>query len=177
MTSLPRPEGMTGRARMRLRVVTQWLHLSAMAGLVGGTILLQVGLFPYLADQAGRVPAEVGPEVVDRWFSVFPWIGLGVFLTTGVFLFLFWLRDAGLSVRQSLTTTYVKLLVVKVVLAHLALGIGAGLGLTRAMRDQSTVWLMIVIGLVVVIVLISATLRRLPLPRPTPSRAGPGGAP
>jgi len=43
-----------------------------MAGLVGATILIRVGLFAYLDDQAGRVPAEVGPEIMDRWFSCFP---------------------------------------------------------------------------------------------------------
>lgn len=164
MNDLDRGEGMTEVTRVRLRTVTQWLHLSVMAGLVGATILLRLGLFPYLDDQAGRVPAEVGPEIVDRWFSVFPWIGLVVFLTTGVFLFLFWLRDTGLSLRESLTTTYVKLLVVKVVLANLALGIGVGLGLSRSMLENAEVWLTAVIGLVVVIVSISATLRRLPIP-------------
>ena len=171
MTNLVGGEGMTEVTRVRLRTVTQWLHLSVMAGLVGATILLRLGLFPYLDDQAGRVPAEVGPEIVDRWFSVFPWIGLVVFLTTGVFLFLFWLRDTGLSLRESLTTTYVKLLLVKVVLANLALGIGVGLGLSRSMLESAEVWLTAVIGLVVVIVLISATLRR--LPRPTPPTAAP----
>ena len=169
MTNLLRGEGMTEGTRVRLRTITQWLHLSVMAGLVGATILIRLGLFPYLDDHAGRVPAEVGPEIVDRWFSVFPWIGLGVFLTTGVFLFLFWLRDTGLTLGESLTTTYVKLLVVEVLLAHLALGIGVGLGLIRSMREDAEVWLTAVIGLVVVIMLISATLRR--LPRPTPPTA------
>ncbi len=75
MNDLDRGEGMTEGTRVRLRTVTQWLHLSVMAGLVGATILIRLGLFPYLDDQAGRVPAEVGPEIVDRWFSVFPWIG------------------------------------------------------------------------------------------------------
>lgn len=171
--SLLRGEGMSAGRRVLLRTITQWLHLSAMAGLVGATILIRVGLFPYLDTQAGRVPAEVGPEVVDRWFSVFPWIGVGVFLTTGVFLFLFWLRDSGLSLRQSLATTYLRLLLVKVVLANLALGIGVGLGLSRSMRDQATAWLTVVIGLVVVIVLISATLRRVPMPRPARSELPP----
>ena len=43
-----------------------------MGGLVGATILVWVGLFPYLDAQAVRVPGEVGPEIVDRWFSCSP---------------------------------------------------------------------------------------------------------
>lgn len=159
-----RGEGMSERTRVRLRALTQWLHLSAMAGLVGSAVLLQIVVLPYVADPSRRVPAEVGPDVVDLWYSVFPWVGAAVFIVTGVFLFLFWLRDAGLTLRRSLTTTYVKLLLVKIVLANAALGIGMALGLSPTMAEDAGTWLAVTIALVVVIVLISATLRRLPLP-------------
>ena len=72
MKNLLRGPAMSEGTRMRLGTITKWLHLSAMGGLVGATILIRVGLFPYLDDQAGRVPAEVGPEIVDRWFSCSP---------------------------------------------------------------------------------------------------------
>ena len=159
-----RGEGMSESTRVRLRALTQWLHLSVMAGLVGSAVLLRIAFLPYVGDPNRGVPAEVGPGVVDRWYSVFPWVGTAVFIATGVFLFLFWLRDAGLTLRQSLATTYVKLLLVKIVLANAALGIGVALGLSATMAEDAEAWLVVTIALVVVIVLISSTLRRLPLP-------------
>lgn len=159
-----RGEGLSERAGVRLRTLTQWLHLSAMAGLVGSAILFRVGILPYVEDPGRVLPDEVGPDLVDRWYSIFPWVGLAVFLTTGVFLFLFWLRDSGLGLRESLGTTYVKLLLGKVLLAHVALGVGVAMGLARSMAEDAEVWVSVILGLVVVIVLISATLRRLPMP-------------
>lgn len=170
----PRGEGMPEATRVRLRTLTQWLHLSAMAGLVGSALLLRLGLLPYLDDRGPAVPREVGLDVVDRWYSVFPWVGAVVFLTTGVFLFLFWLRDTGLGLRASLATTYVKLLAVKVALANVALGLAVGMGLSRSMADDAQTWLTVTIALVVVIVLISAALRRL-LPATANRGDGRGG--
>lgn len=51
MMKLYRGDSMTEGTRARLRTITEWLHVSGMAGLVGATVI-RLSLFPYFDDQA-----------------------------------------------------------------------------------------------------------------------------
>lgn len=117
-----------------LRTINQWLHLSAAGALAGSALFILVALSRFLDTPEGEAVAFVGPSVVDRWYSVFPWVGLAVFFTTGILNFLFWLSDFGLTLKQPLGTTYVKLLALKLLLAHTALLVAILLGFLRACR-------------------------------------------
>lgn len=143
-----------------LRTVVQWLHLSAAGALVGSAIFILIVLGRFLGTAEGQAAAFVGPRVVDRWHSVFPWIGLAVFFRTGLLNFLFWLSDAGLTIKQSLRTTYVKLLALKLLLANAVIIIAILLGFLSGMQEDYRAWVGVIFGLVVPIVLISAALRR-----------------
>lgn len=158
-----------------LRTIVQWLHLSAAAGLVGSALFILVALSRFLGTPKGEAGAFVGPAVVDRWYSFFPWVGLAVFLTTGILNFLFWLADAGLTLKQSLGTTYVKLLALKLLLANAVLLIGILLGFLPGMQEDYTAWVAVILALVVPIVLISAALRRYRLGAEELARIGPPG--
>lgn len=146
------------RGSVGLRTVIQWLHLSAAAVIVASAIFMRLIMIPLLQATA---PERI-PVIVHRFYSIFPWIGLVIFLSTGLLNYLFWLADAGYTPRQSLRTRYVKALVVKVLLANVLLLVSILFGFIPAMDDNAANWLWLPIGLGVVIVLISAGLRRSP---------------
>lgn len=153
------PEARGPLSSLGLRVINQWLHLSAAGVIVGSAIFIRVIMISRLEDQGA---AEQIPGVVDRFYSIFPWIALAIFFTTGLLNYLFWLADTGYAPKESLRTPYVKLLVVKVLLAHVLVGVAIALGLVGSMQENPDGWLNLLIAVGATIVLISATLRRSP---------------
>ncbi|MGQ0669021.1 MAG: hypothetical protein ACT4PO_05025 [Actinomycetota bacterium] len=143
-----------------LRLTNQWLHLSAAGVAIGAALFQRIIMVPRL-EEAGATPDQIA-RAIDGFYSLFPWIQLGIFVTTGFFNYLFWLADTGYAPKESLRTPYVKLLIVKVLLANVLLGLGIVIGFVRSMQENPEPWLtaLIVVGLV--IVLISASLRRSP---------------
>lgn len=155
-----------------VRVVNQLLHLSAAGLLVGSAIFMRLIMIPRL--EATGAAASI-PGVVDRFYSIFPWIALGVFLTTGLLNYLFWLAGTPYSAKESLRTPYVKVLLVKVALANVLLGLAVLFGFIRGMQENAEDWLWVLIALGVVITLISAALRRAPGRWHREAPAGPAG--
>jgi uncharacterized membrane protein len=142
-----------------LRLITQALHLAAAGVIVGSAIFMRAIMIPRLeaAGAAGSIP-----EIVDRFYSIFPWIALVGFSTTGLLNCLFWLADTGLNPKESLETTYVRALLVKVLLANALLLVSILFGFLGSMQEDAKTWLWVPIALGVLIVLISAGLRRSP---------------
>lgn len=129
MTNLPEPRQGGALWSPTLRLLNQLLHLFAAAVSVGVPFFLAVFMIPRLEAQGA---AETIPNVVDRFYSVLPWVTLAVFFTTGFFNFLFWLADSGYGPKESLGTTYVRALILKVVLAHVLVGFGIAFGFSGA---------------------------------------------
>jgi uncharacterized membrane protein len=127
--------------------------------IVGSAIFMAVIMIPRLED---RGAAEQIPGIVDRFYSIFPWIALAIFFTTGLLNYSFWLADTGHTPKESLRTPYVKLLIVKVLLAHVLVGVAIALGLVGSMQQNPDGWLILLIVVGATIVLISAALRRSP---------------
>lgn len=142
-----------------LRAVNQTLHLSAAGVMVGSAIFMRLIMIPRL--EATGAAASI-PDVVDRFYSIFPWIALAVFVTTGLLNYLFWLAGTPYGAKQSLGTPYVRLLLVKVALANVLLGLAILFGFIGGMQDNARGWLWVLIALGVAIVSISAALRRAP---------------
>lgn len=155
-----------------VRVLTQLLHLSAAGVIVGSAIFMRLIMIPRL--EATGAAASI-PDVVDRFYSIFPWIALAVFFSSGLLNYLVWLAGTGYSAKQSLRTPYVRVLLVKVALAHALVGLAILFGFIRGMQENAEDWLWVLIALGMVITLISAALRRAPgrWHRETP--AGPAG--
>lgn len=141
-----------------LRLVNQLLHLSAAGVIVGSPIFMRLVMIPRLDHHA---PEQI-PGVIDRFYSTAPWIALAIFLTTGLLNYLFWLADTGYQPKESLATTYVKALIVKVLLANVLLLVGIAFGFVKSMQRDPEGWLNLSIALGATIVLISAGLRRSP---------------
>lgn len=159
MTKLPEPRQGGALWSPTLRLLNQLLHLFAAAVSVGVPFFLAVFMIPRLEAQGA---AETIPNVVDRFYSVLPWVTLAVFFTTGFFNFLFWLADSGYGPKESLGTTYVRALILKVVLAHVLVGFGIAFGLSPGMQEDARPWAWVLFGIGITIVLISAGLRRSP---------------
>jgi len=159
MASLPeRAEG-SALFRAAVRALNQALHLFAAAVTVGVPFFLAVIAIPRLeAEGAG----DSVPAVVDRFYSIFPWITLAVFFTTGLYNYVVWLIGSGYGPKASLGTTYVKALIVKVALAHVLVGLGIALGFVSGMQEDARAWLWVLFAIGAAIVLISAGLRRSP---------------
>jgi uncharacterized membrane protein len=158
MTSLsePRPGVLASPA---FRALVQALHLLAATVSVGVPFFLAVFMIPRLEAQGA---AETIPDVVDRFYSVLPWVALAVFATTGLLNYLFWLGGSGYGPRESLGTSYVRALLVKVALAHVLVGLGIAFGLSSAMQENARTWAWVLFAVGVAIVLVSAWLRRSP---------------
>lgn len=161
MTRLPEPRQGGALSRPTVRVLNQALHLFAAAVSVGVPFFLAVIAIPRLeAEGAG----DSVPAVVDRFYSIFPWITLAVFLTTGLVNYLLWLAGSGYSPKESLGTSYVKALLVKVALANVLIGLGIAFGFSGAMQEDARPWLWALFAIGAAIILISAGLRRSPTP-------------
>lgn len=63
-------------------------------------------------------------------------MALAVFFTTGLLNYLFWLAGTDYSAKESLRTPYVRVLLVKVALAHVLVGLACS-GSTAACRTTS----------------------------------------
>lgn len=142
-----------------LRLINQLLHLFAAAAAVGVPFFIAVFMIPRLEAQGA---AETIPNVVDRFYSVLPWVQLAIFFTTGLFNYIFWLADTGYRPKESLRTAYVKALIVKVLLAHVLVGFGIAFGLVGAMQEDARTWAWVLFGVGITILFISAGLRRSP---------------
>lgn len=73
------------------RVLSQLLHLSAAGVIVGSAIFMRLVMTPRL-EATGA--ARSIPEVVGRCYSIFPWIALAVFFSTGLLNYLFYQENA-----------------------------------------------------------------------------------
>lgn len=159
MTNLPEPRQGGALSRPTVRALNQALHLFAAAVSVGVPFFLAVIAIPRLeAEGAG----DSVPAVVDRFYSIFPWITLAVFVTTGLVNYLLWLAGSGYSPKDSLGTTYVRALIVKVVLANVLVGFGIAFGFSGSMQEDARPWAWVLFGIGITIVFISAGLRRSP---------------
>lgn len=97
MTRLPEPGQGGALSRPTVRALNQALHLFAAAISVGVPFFLAVIAIPRLeAEGAG----DSVPAVVDRFYSIFPWITLAVFVTTGLVNYLLWLAGSGYSSKR-----------------------------------------------------------------------------
>lgn len=159
MTNLAEPRQGGVLSNPTLRSLNQTLHLFAAAVSVGVPFFLAVFMIPRLEAQGA---AATIPGVVDRFYSVLPWVTLAVFFTTGFLNYLFWLADSGYGPRESLGTAYAKVLLVKVVLAHVLVGFGIAFGFARGMQEDARTWAWVLVAVGITVVLISAWLRRSP---------------
>lgn len=154
------PQARGPRWNVTLRWINQLLHLSAASVIVGSAVFMRVVMIPQLKAEGAPLAQITG--VVDRFYSIFPWIALAILFTTGLFNYLFWLADTGYRPKESLRTIYIKALIVKVLLAHVLVGLAIALGLVGGMQENPETWLSVLIGVGVAIVVISAGLRRSP---------------
>lgn len=155
-----------------VRVLNQVAHLFAAAVSTAVPFFLAVIAIPRL-NALGA--SETVPTLVDRFYSIFPWVTLAIFFGTGFFNYLVWLAGTGYGAKQSLRTTYVRVLLVKVALAHVLVGFGITFGFSRPMQENARTWAWVLFGIAVVIFLISAALRRAPGAWHREARGAPAG--
>lgn len=171
-------EGIGPRTRITLRTIVQYLHLLATALAIGGVLFVAFLLVPAMAvlepGQAERLLGAIMPT-----FSVIVWVALPTFLVTGILMWAFRARDAGMSYGRFLRTRYSLLLIVKVLLAHVITGISLLLTLPieafAGAKQQMPTLMQVNAYAALAVLLIAAWLRRSSVGR-APAPEEPPGA-
>ncbi len=139
----------------------QWLHVVSVTAAIGGIVFILFALLPSLAaigpDQAGRLMGAI----VSR-FRVIVWFAILGISVSGIYIA--FTQTPLTSWRDLVTTTYGKLLLVKIVLgvtlAKISLALTLPFGFLAGIQQYMVGLLQFNLLLAAVVIAIAARLRR-----------------
>lgn len=144
-----------------LRIVMQWLHVSSVIAAIGGVTFIVLVLAPasgaIAPEDAGKLMAAVGGR-----FRVLVWLAIAGITVSGIYMAV--TQTPLRAWRDLVTTTYGKLLLVKIVLgviiAKISLALTLPLHFLAGVQEYMLGLLWVNFFLAIVVIAIATRLRR-----------------
>lgn len=144
-----------------LRIVMQWLHVSSVITAIGGVTFIVLVLAPasgaIAPEDAGKLMAAVGGR-----FAVIVWLAIAGITVSGIYMAV--TQTPLRAWRDLVTTTYGKLLLVKIVLgviiAKISLALTLPLPFLAGVQQQMLGLLWVNFFLAIIVIAIATRLRR-----------------
>lgn len=144
-----------------LRIFMQWLHVTSVIAAIGGVTFIVLVLAPASAaiapQEAGTLMAAVGGR-----FRIMVWLAIAGLSVSGIYMAL--TQTPLRAWRDLVTTTYGKLLLVKIVLgviiAKISLALTLPLPFLAGVQEQMLGLLCVNFFLAIVVIAIATRLRR-----------------